>query len=342
MRAVVKAKPEHGIEIQDLPVPKIKPDEILMKVESVSICGAELKMYKWDKYSESKKMPMPIILGHEGAGIVAEAGENVTRFRPGDRIVVDSWGGCGFCYFCRIGKFNLCEKAKRIGGHADGCMTEYVVIPEHSVYNLPNNISFDEGALIEPFGVSLHAVEKSQIKVGDDVVVMGPGPIGLFAAIAAKAAGAARVIVTGLNIDKVRLEMAAELGFIPVNIDKENVEERVKQLTFIHKGADVVFECAVGRIDRAIPLAKMGGEIVIVGSGDIVPAFDASIIRKKDLTITSQAARQPSTWYRALNLLTSGSISLKQLITHILPLEKAQEGFELLLKREAVKVVLKP
>jgi L-iditol 2-dehydrogenase len=342
MKAVVKVKAERGIEVLDKPKPKIKSDEVLLHVAAVSICGSDLNYYVWGGHAQLLGMTLPRILGHEGCGLVSEVGEAVTRFKVGDRVVTDSWGGCGLCYYCRMGKFNLCEFARRIGTHRDGCMAEYVAVPEHTVYHLPENISFDEAALLEPFGVGVHAIEISHLKLGDNVVVMGPGPIGLLQGIGARAAGAAKVIITGLSIDEGRLRAAAKLGFTTINVEKENAEKKVKELTD-GRGADVVFECATGRWDQAIPLVQKGGEIVAVGLGEQpLSSFDVNKLILKEVTITPQLAREPSAWYRAINLVATKTVDIKQIISHFLPLEEAPEAFRLLLEKEATKVVLKP
>ncbi len=342
MKAVAKTKPQPGIEVIDAPKPKPARGEILLRVEYVSICGTDLNYYKWGRDAQLLGLTLTRILGHEGCGVVVEVGEGVTQFKAGDRVVTDSWGGCGFCYNCRRGKFNLCQAGPRIGTGRDGCMAEYVTVREVDLYHLPDSISFEEGALLEPFGVGVHAVEISGLKLGDNVVVMGPGPIGLLQGIAARAGGAAKLIITGIGIDEERLQAAAKLGFIPINVEKENAEQKVKELTG-SIGADVVFECAAGQLDEALLLAKRGGEVVVSGLGEPLSSLDVTkLIVLKGVTITAQLARTPSSWHRAINLVATKTVNIKPVISHVLPIEKALEAFKLLAEKKATKVVLKP
>ncbi len=339
MKAVAKIEAEPGINVIDSPRPRIKPNEAVVRMEAVGICGTDLNTYRWGR--TVRPMSLPRIIGHEGCGTVAEIGHEAANVQVGERVVFDTWGGCGFCRNCRTGQSNICETEYRLGTHRDGCMAEYVAIPVRDLYHLPDSISFEEGALLEPFTVSLHAVEISRLKLGDNAVVIGPGPIGMLAAIAAKAAGAARVLIAGLNVDKGRLEAAASLGFIPLDVERENARQKVMEATD-GRGADVVFECASGSWDQAMALVRRGGEIVAAGLGQGPSPLDSSKLIRKNLTITAQYARTPSTWYRVLNLVATRTVNIKPVISHVMPLTDAPKAFEMLDKKQALKVILKP
>jgi 2-desacetyl-2-hydroxyethyl bacteriochlorophyllide A dehydrogenase len=344
MLAVVKTRPEKGVELLERPVPSIRnEDHVLIKVEACGICGSDVHFYEWPPEMKLEQMvSIPRILGHELAGIVEETGKNVVGFEPGDRVVSETWGGCGFCYHCRLGRFNHCMHQTRIGQQVDGAMTDYVVVPYFSLYTIPEDIDTEEAAVIEPLGVALHAFERCEFKPGDDVVVIGPGPIGLLAVQIALSGGAGKVGVLGLDIDRERLKMAAGFGATPINAEQEDPYEIIAELTH-GKGADLVLDISGGRdtLTQAIRLSKPGGQVVEVGLGQ--PAeFNYTELVSREVTVHGSFRRQPSTWYRAINMVASNVVDLRPLISHVLPVSKAVEGFGLLIERQAVKVVLIP
>ncbi len=159
MKAVAKLKPGPGIEVIDAPMPEVKPGWVLVRMEYSAICGTDLHRWRWDTRVSSARLlgsEFPRILGHEGAGVVSKVGEGVTRVKVGDRVTPDTVGRCGFCYYCRMGKSNLCEFKRYIGDRYDGCMAEYVTVPEHTLYKIPDSVSFEEGALIEVLAVAVY------------------------------------------------------------------------------------------------------------------------------------------------------------------------------------------
>ncbi|MBI2862924.1 MAG: alcohol dehydrogenase catalytic domain-containing protein [Chloroflexi bacterium] len=337
MKAVVKPRPEPGIELREVPVPTPKAHEVLLKVEACGVCGSDLQFYQWSP--EGRYITTPLILGHEPSGVIAEVGAGVTEWRVGDRVVFDSAGNCGQCYYCRLGRFNLCERRSAIGTLRDGAMAEYVAIPTAAVYRIPDNVSFEEAAAFVPLGLATRALERSLLKPGDDVVVMGPGPVGMFTALVARAAGAGRLLLTGRGVDRERLALAERLGIQTLNVEAEDGAERISQLTE-GRGADVVFECA-GALPEAITYAKKGGQVVAIGFSapqliDPKPQID------RELTISWVTGRPPGTWQRALKLAAAGLVPVKPLITHTFPIEQAEEAFRLVQRREALKVILKP
>jgi 2-desacetyl-2-hydroxyethyl bacteriochlorophyllide A dehydrogenase len=343
MLAVVKTKPERGIEIQDRPAPSLRADDqVLIQVGACGICGSDLHFYEWAAHT-ADEITLPRILGHEVAGTVVKVGPAVKDFKPGDRVVTETWGGCGDCYYCRLGMFNHCLYQTRIGQKADGGMTDYVVVPAISLYRIPDDMPFDEAAVIEPVGVALRGWEKIRnFKPGDAVVVMGPGPIGILGALIARAAGAATVLITGLKIDQARLSLARQLGLETITVGEENVQEKVKNLTQ-GRGAEVVLDLSggSGSLSQAISLAKIGGEIGLIG---ISPPSETplQLIALKELTIYGSFRRLPSTWYRAIKLVAARQIDVRPLITHRFPVAKAEEAFQALFARQAMKAIIYP
>lgn len=340
MLAVVKSKPEIGIEIMEVPKPRPKSDEVLVRVEACGICGTDLHFYEW--VDHARWITLPRILGHELVGDIAEVGNQVKGLEVGQKVVTETWGGCGLCYYCRLGRFNNCQNQLRIGQHSDGGMARFVAIPAVSVFAIPDFISIVDAAAIEPLGVALHALERCEFKPGDNVAILGPGPIGLLATQLVRQSGAALVFVVGLDEDTQRLVFAEKWGGISINISKESVKDRVHKMTE-DRGVDLVLEMSggVGTLDAAVQITKPGGQVALVGLG--TPGiFDFNKMVHKEITIHGCWRRQPSTWYRAINLIKEGRLKVGDLVTHKLPLRKAEEGFKALLDRSAIKVLLVP
>jgi len=341
MLGVVKSKPEIGIEIREVLEPDhLKKNQVLIEVKACGVCGSDLHIYQWEPFIQWIKLPR--VLGHEVAGTVCKVGAEVKEFELGDRIVADTWGGCGDCYYCRLGKFNLCMYQTRLGQHVDGGMAKYVIVPKNSLYKIPEQIGFQEASAIEPLGVILRTFERCDLKPGDDIAIIGPGPIGLFGVMLAKASGAAKIIVCGLNEDRDRLKLAEKFGAIPVNVAEESPKEKVFDLTE-GKGADIVMDVSGGKgsLTEAVKIAKPGGQIGLVGIGP-ESVFAPNIVVDKELSIHGSFRRQPSTWFRAIKLVANKVIDTREIITHALPLTKAEEAFQILMRKEGIKVILLP
>jgi len=340
MLAVVKNKPEVGIEILEVPEPCLKKDQIIIEVKACGICGSDLHIYEWEPFI--RWITLPRVIGHEVAGTVYEVGEEVKGFRAGDRVVTETWGGCGHCYYCRLGRFNHCMYQTRIGQHVDGGMARYVIVPVNSLYKIPEGVDFQEASVIEPLGVMLRAFERCDMKPGDDIAIIGPGPIGLLGVMLAKSNGASTIIASGLKEDKERLEYAKKFGAISVDVSEENLREKVLDLTE-GRGVDIVMDVSGGKgsLAEAASIAKQGGQIGLVGLGPEF-VFGPNVIVDKELTIHGSFRRQPSTWYRAIKLVAKRVIDAKSIITHVLPLEHADEGFQTLIRKEGIKVILVP
>jgi threonine dehydrogenase-like Zn-dependent dehydrogenase len=340
MLAVVKTKPEVGIEIMEMPEPRVKKGEVMIEVKACGICGSDLHFYEWVPLA--RWIALPKILGHEVAGTVHAVGEGVDGFRPGDRVVADTWGGCGQCYYCRWGKFNHCMYQSRLGQHVHGGMAKYVIVPVNSLYKIPEGVDFQEASVIEPLGVILRAFERCDFIPGDNIAIMGPGPIGLLGVQLAKTSGAGTIILSGLDEDEERLERGKKFGAITVNIGKEDLKEKVMALTE-GRGVDIVMDVSGGQtsLADAASIAKRGGQIGVVGLSP-EGIFNPIVIVDKELTIHGSFRRQPSTWFRAINLVARKVIDTRAVITQVLPIERADEGFHLLLRREGLKIILVP
>ena len=258
MLAVVKAEAKVGIETREVPEPEVIKGHVIVEVRACGICGSDLHIYEWEPFIQWVSLPR--VLGHEVAGTICQLGEGVEGFKVGDRIVADTFGGCGKCHFCRLGKFNHCMYQSRLGQHVDGGMAKYVVVPVCSLYRIPEQVGFEEASAIEPLGVILRAFERCDMKPGDDMAIIGPGPIGLFGVMLAKACGGGKTIAIGLKKDRKRLETAERFGAITIISEEENVQDKVMILTE-GMGVDIVMDVSGGSDSLSIStgIVKRGG-----------------------------------------------------------------------------------
>ncbi len=345
MRAVVKREPAPGTAVMEVPIPEVKSHDVLIRVEKAGICGSDVHMDEWTGQGY-EWMPLPLIMGHEFSGEVAELGKNVKNIEVGDMVSATPHIYCGSCRFCKTGRFNLClNRALKIGFTRDGGFAEYVSVPEECVYKLPANASFEMGALVEPLCVALHGVEVVSPELGDTVAILGAGPIALLMTQVVKRAGVGTVMVTGLAKDETRLVLAKSLGAdVTVNVDREDPVAMARQLTG-ELGVDIVYELSgsPSAFRQGLKMLRRGGRMAMIGlsmgSGEITPISDAV---RGEITLQGSFNYVPSTWNRAIGLLEQEMIDLQSLVSHRLPLEKAAEGFELARKGEAIKVLLTP
>jgi L-iditol 2-dehydrogenase len=344
MKAVVKFGKGKGlVEMREVPEPKIKDDEVLIEVKAVSVCGSDLHIY----HDNHPYWP-PVILGHEFSGVIAHLGKEVKGWKVGDRVVSETrTGSCGVCYICQSGFPQACEQKRPFGIGINGAYTKYVAGPACLLHRLPECISFEAGALIEPIAVCITSIlERSQLQAGESVVITGPGPIGLISLAIAKAAGAKIVGVTGRSADEgVRFEKAKELGAdFTINVDKEDPVQKVLKLTD-GLGVDILIETSGGgkAITQAFDMVRRFGRICAIGiSGkDEVPIpYDRGIFKalRYDFCFSSSW----TAWEKAMGLIAKGLLPAEKLITHKLPLEKWEEAFHLLENLQAAKVILIP
>ena len=341
MKAIVKFKKGIGnVEVRDVPEPVARPSEVKIEVKAAGICGTDIHIY----YDEFQSNP-PVVLGHEFCGVIREVGENVTEFKVGDRVTSETAAKvCGKCMFCKTGNYNLCPQRKGLGYGVNGAFTKYCVVRKDIVHLLPDNVDFVSGALSEPLSCAVHGtIEQTGIEAGEVVVVVGPGPIGLLSSQIAKVEGGF-VVVIGLSVDKEKLSLAKKLGAdMEVNIEKENPEEIVKDLTKGY-GADVVLECS-GSPSGArlgLKLARKKGKFTQMGLLGKPIEIDFEQIAYKELQVTGFFSHNWSSWEKALNLLGQGKVQTKPLVTEELPITEWKKGFEKKEKGETIKTILYP
>lgn len=303
------------LEVGEAPMPRIGADDVLIKVRSVGICGSDLHYYREGAIGDFK-VEFPFILGHEAAGIVEEVGENVTSLKKGDRVCMEPGVPCMKCEECLSGHYNLCKDVRFWATPPyDGVLSEYVAHPAAFTFKIPDNMSFTEGALVEPLAIGLHACNMGGVKLGQTVAILGAGCIGLVTLLAAKAYGATQIIV-GDVLEK-RLNKARELGAVAVNTAEEDFAAKVMELTG-GRGADVCIDCAgfSATVDSCLSSAKPAGTVIIVGLGqDRVDGFNTGIMSTKELTVKS-IFRYRNLFPTAINAIADGRIDVGTIVSH--------------------------
>jgi L-iditol 2-dehydrogenase len=332
------------LEISEMPVPAVGAGDVLVRVEACGICGSDVHGYDG---SSGRRIP-PIVMGHEAAGTVAAVGAGVEGYSAGDRVTFDSTVYCGECAFCKRGEMNLCDNRQVIGVSCGdyrrhGAFAEYVVVPQRILYHLPEGISFAEAAMLEAASVALHGVRLSGAAGGETALVIGAGMIGLLTLQAARAAGCARVLIA--DVDETRLNMAKQVGADEVlHASGADLLAQVMKLTE-RRGVDLVFE-AVGRnetVAGAVDCTRKGGTATLIGN--IQPEVTLPLQKVVTRQLRLQGSCASSGEYpQAIELIASGKINVKPLITAIAPLEEGPRWFERLHAREPnlMKVILTP
>ncbi|MCB0129105.1 MAG: zinc-binding dehydrogenase, partial [Caldilineaceae bacterium] len=326
MKGVAKLAPGDGnVGLIDVPVPEIRPGHVIIEVKAAGVCGTDIHIY----HGEYASNP-PVIMGHEVAGIVTEIGEGVTNCKVGDRVTCETYFYvCGQCQFCRSGLPNLCPHRKSIGSGVHGGFTRYVLVPDHNIHHLPANVDEVAGALSEPLTCCVHALERTRVEPGEIVVVSGPGAIGLLMAQVVKVAGAT-TIVLGTTADAARLAMAKELGAdLTIDVMTEDAKALIDERTD-GVGADVVFECA-GAAPSArscLELVRRRGRYGQVGLFGRTIEWDLDLVCYKEVDVHGSFAHLPSAWRKALNLLGSGQVQTRPLVSAILPITEWHAAFD--------------
>ena len=331
------------IEFEERPIPTPKDDEVLVKLDYVGICGSDLHYYETGAIGDFVVNP-PFVLGHEPGGVVVEVGKNVKHLQIGDRVALEPGKTCGHCEFCKEGKYNLCPDVIFFATPpVDGVFQEYVAHEADLCFKLPDNVSTKEGALVEPLSVGLHAANQGEVGLGDTVIILGGGCIGLVTMMACKAHGASTIIVADL-VDA-RLDKAMELGATyTINSGKKDVFEEVKRLTG-GKGADKVFETAGSPVTIAQTpfFVKRGGTIVLVGlAAQEEITYNFAQIMDKEATIKS-VFRYRNVYPQAIAAISSGTIPVAKIATHEFDLDHIQEAFEEAInnKTDLVKAIIR-
>lgn len=348
MLALVKyGKGPGETELREVPVPEIGEDDLLIEVMAAGICGSDLA---YDAGLHPNQLNTPVILGHEFSGRVAKVGAKVKDWKVGDRVVSDNTGHvCGKCFACTTGQFLMCPERLGMGYGMDGGFTEYVKISgdllsknPNAIFRIPEGISYEEAAILDPICNPYKAiVQEGHILPGEDIVIFGVGPIGLFAVQVAKVMGCGEIIAVGRSGNDTRFAMAKKYGATRIlETDKVDVVEEVRKIT---KGEMVplVVDCAGPNelVNMGIDLVRNGGEIVHVGYDDRPFNYSLDHLLERGVSIKGHFGYDYRSWKNCIHLLELGKVDLKGMISHYVSLEDWQEGFRLMRSKEGVKVV---
>ncbi|GIX06249.1 MAG: Zn-dependent alcohol dehydrogenase [Candidatus Poribacteria bacterium] len=344
MKAVVKyGLGDREVELREVPEPGAPgPGEVILEVRAAGVCGSDVEFWR---SKIDYPINVPVILGHEFCGVVHAVGEGVEGFQTGDRVVSETAAVvCGVCEFCRSGEYNVCPERLGFGYGVDGAFTRYVRVPVRCLHRIPEGVPFEHAALTEPIAVGYNALcVKSTVLPGDWVVVLGPGPIGLFAAQVAKIAGA-RVVVVGLSVDRKRLAVAEQIGFDAVlNAERHSVARYIAERTR-GRGADLVVDAAGANaaFATAMEIVRRNGQITKIAWNRNPLNLSLDPIVAKAVRVQGSYSHTWRTWEHVLELLAKGAVQIEPMITHRMPLTQWERAFEAAEEREAVKAILYP
>ena len=325
------------IRIEKVPLPKIKDDEVLVKIQAVSICGSDLHAY----LGVSKRRIPPLVMGHEFSGEIVKLGKKVKNLSEGERVVVEPIVSCGTCLLCKGGRNNICQNLQLVGLHLSGAFSEYVAVPAKKCYVLSKTVSFEEASLVEPLAVAVHAVNLASLEKNEAVAIIGSGAIGLMTLQVVKEKGVREIYC--LDTLEYRLAVARKLGATTtINVTKEEPVQKI----LAEGGVDTVFE-AVGHqqtVQQALAMVKKGGTVIVIGMLEALMQLPMLDITIKEIELHGSYGYTSDDFQQALNLLMKKKVNVIPLITHLLPLENIQHGFEILSlgAENVIKVVLTP
>lgn len=338
MKAAVLTAP-YRMEIREIKKPIFSPDEVLIKVKGVGVCGSDVHAYKG---THPFRKP-PVILGHEVAGEIAEVGKEVETLKRGDRVTLEPQVVCYNCSLCRQGKYNLC-KEKRVLGTSRwlGGFAEYIAVPEAIIFKLGDKMSFEDAVMVEPLAVGVHTAKMAKLNLGDTAVILGAGTIGLTTLVAVREAGATRIIAT--DTEDFNLKMAKQLGALRgVNVKRENLRQIVMDNTS-GEGADVVVVAAgvSSLVEDALEIVKKGGTVVVVAIMEESAQIDTFKIVYNEVDIVGSWVYGKDDFQAVMDLINSERIKPGSFVTHRWPIEKAQQAMEVIDKKteNVVKIML--
>ena len=337
------AKGPGNMELRQAPIPRPKEDEVLLEIKAAGICGTDIHI----RHDQFPYYP-PVIMGHEFSGLIVEAGSEVTNFKVGDRVVGEPHTlACGKCELCRTGNIQICSAKRSPGWGIDGAFARYLVMPEHLLHKIPDTLSYEEAAVIEPAANAVQDVlERAKVYANDHVVIFGPGPIGLLSLMAVRAAGASLVIIVGTTVDeKMRLPVARQLGADEIILaDQQDVVETVMRLTN-GRGADLVIEAsgAPPAIIASVGVVRRMGRISQIGlTGRELVNFPWDKASWKVCDVYFNMSTAYSCWERAIGLASSKKMDLSKIISHVLPLSDWERAFDDAEALKTLKALLIP
>ena len=312
------------IEFREIPTPEAGPGQVLVKIQKIGICGSDIHVY----HGEHPFTKYPITQGHEVSGEIAALGPGVTGFVLGQKVTIQPQVVCGNCWPCRHGKYNLCEELKVMGFQTTGVASRFFAVDGSKVTPLPDSMSFDEGAMIEPLAVAVHAVQRAGDVTGKDICVLGAGPIGILVAQVAKGLGARKVMIT--DVSKIRLEKARECGAdVCVNTREKDFGEEFLRC-FGPDKADVIYDCAGNNITmgQAIQYARKGSTIILVAVFATRGDVDLAVLNDHELDLNTSMMYRNEDYLKAIELVKEGKVQLKPLISKHFPFQEYLAAYE--------------
>jgi threonine 3-dehydrogenase len=338
MKALVKRHPREGLWAETAPVPEIGPDDVLIRIRKTGICGTDVHIWNWDEWA-ARTVPVPMITGHEFAGEIVELGRNVSGLELGQRCSGEGHLIGKQSRQSRAGRFHLDPETRGIGVNEQGAFAEYLRLPAFNVVPLPDEISDDIGAILDPLGNAVHTALSFDL-IGEDVLITGAGPIGIMAAAVARHVGARNVVITDVN--DARLQLAAQVtDVVPVNVTKDDLND-VRARLKMAEGFDVGLEMSGNQaaLDQMVEAMVMGGRIAMLGIPPGKSPVDWSRIVFKAITIKGVYGREIfETWYKMIAMLQNG-LDVSRVITHRLPVDDFEAGFAAMKSGTSGKVVL--
>lgn len=338
MNALVKARPEPGLWLQEVPIPEYGINDVLIRVHKTSICGTDVHIYNWDEWARNT-IPIPMAIGHEFVGRVAAAGSNVQDYRPGDLVSGEGHLVCGHCRNCLAGRRHLCAKTSGVGVNRPGAFGEYLAIPVTNVWYCDPTIPTDVLSCFDPLGNATHSALSFDL-LGEDVLITGAGPIGCMATAIVKHAGARHVVVTDLN--PYRLELAKKMGAtLTLDVRHETIESAQKRLG-MKEGFDVALEMSGSPDALHSMLANMchGGKVALLGILPRDTAINWDLVIFNGLTLKGIYGREMyETWYKMTVMIQSG-LDITPVITHRFHYTEYEKGFEVMRSGNSGKVIL--
>ena len=338
MKALVKKKAERGLWLDEVPVPEIAINEVLIKVLRTGICGTDLHIYKWDAWAQ-RTIPVPMVVGHEFVGQIVEVGTMVRDFHPGDIVSGEGHVVCGHCRNCLAGRRHLCKHTLGVGVNRAGAFAEYIALPMSNVWYHDPHIPRDIQSIFDPFGNAVHTALQFDV-LGEDVLITGAGPIGIMAAAVVRHAGARHVVITDVN--PYRLALARKMGVTLAVDARSSSLTNVQTQLGMREGFDVGLEMSGNPAAFRDMLANMchGGKIAMLGIPSETMAIDWDKVIFNMLTIRGIYGREMyETWYKMTVMLQSG-LDISPIITHRFPYQDFQQGFDAMLSGDSGKVVL--
>ncbi len=338
MKALVKSKAAPGLWLEDVPVPTVGINDVLIRVDRTGICGTDLHIYHWDAWAQ-KTIPVPLVIGHEFVGEIVEVGANVTDFFPGEVVSGEGHVVCGRCRNCLAGRRHLCAHTQGVGVNRPGAFAEYIALPMTNVWHHRPGVDLDVAAIFDPFGNAVHTALSFPV-LGEDVLVTGAGPIGIMAAAVARHAGARFVVVTDIN--EYRLALARKMGAtVALNVQEGSLSDVQKELGMT-EGFDVGLEMSgnPAALQSMIGAMCHGGKIAMLGIPNGAIDVDWNAIVFNMLTIKGIYGREMyETWYKMSVMLQSG-LDIKPVITHRFPFTDYEQGFHVMASGQSGKVIL--